>query len=197
MKTFAQIVLAGTCLLLVSACSTTSVNLKYASDSTRVPIASSKGVSVKPFEDARGEKDARWFGAIRGGFGNPIKVLNADKPIGDVVSDAFTEGLKARNALAGGADAGYELRGIVKRFDCDQFARREATIELDLNVKRLSDGTLVFHGTKKSNIVSGSALNLAAGIFGSIEELRLVAEQALREVVDKTLDDPEFLQAVR
>ncbi len=89
------------------------------------------------------------------------------------------------------------MRGVVKRFDCDQFARREATIELEINVKRLNDGALVYHGTKSSNIVSGSALTLAAGIFGSIEELRLVAEQALREVVDKTLDDPEIVQVVR
>lgn len=197
MHSFARVALTTICLALLAACSTTSVTLKYDSSSSHTAIAAGKGFSVKPFEDARGEKDSRWFGAIRGGFGNPIKVLKADKPIGEVVAVAFSEGLKARQALAADQDVGYELRGVVKRFDCDQFARREATIELEVNIKRMNDGALVYHSTKSSNIVSGSALNLAAGIFGSIEELRLVAEQALREVVDKTLDDPEIAQAVR
>ena len=99
--------------------------------------------------------------------------------------------------MADSAGGAFELRGNVKRFDCDQYARREATIDLEVSVKRLSDGALVFHSSKSSNIVSGSIVNLAVGVFGSVEELRLVAEQALREVVDKTLNDPELLQSLK
>jgi hypothetical protein len=194
---FARVAFAIASLLLVSACSSNRVNLKYESASAPPPISSEQGVVVGAFSDSRDEKDPHWFGAIRGGFGNPIKVLNADKPISAVVADAFSEGLKERKALANNSSPGYEIRGTIKRFECDQFARREANIELEINVKRLSDGAVVFHGTKNATIVSGSMITLSAGIFGSVEELRMVAEQTLRQVVDKTLDDPEFVQAVR
>jgi hypothetical protein len=182
-------------LLLTVACSTNRVNLKYESGAQHPSISTKSGISVGQFTDARGEP-SHWIGAIRGGFGNPIKVIETDAPVSTVVANVFAAGLLERKALAKAGESGYEIRGSVKRFDCDQYARREATVELEITVKRLGDGSIVFYGSKNANIVSGSAITLSAGIFGSIEELRKVAEQTLREVVDKTLDDPELMRAV-
>jgi len=182
-------------LLFTVGCSTNRVNLKYESGVQPPAISTKSGVSVGQFTDARGES-SQWIGAIRGGFGNPIKVIETDAPVSTVVANAFAAGLLERKALAKAGESGYEIRGSIKRFDCDQYARREATVELEITVKRLADGSIVFYGTKNANTVSGSAITLSAGIFGSVEELRKVAEQTLREVVDKTLDDPELIRAL-
>jgi len=183
-------------LLLVVGCSTNRVNLQYSAEGAPTAISARAGISVGQFNDARGEP-ANWFGAIRGGFGNPIKVMETDKPVSSVVASAFSDGLKTRQALASPEGGAFELRGTVKRFDCDQYARREATAEIEVTVKRLGDGAIVYYGTKTANNIGGSAVTLAAGVFGSVEELRKIAEQTLREVVDKTLDDPEFRKALQ
>ena len=36
-----------------------------------------------------------------------------------------------------------------------------------------------------------------AGIFGSVETLRVLAEKTLRELVDKVLDDPQLREALQ
>jgi len=57
--------------------------------------ASARPVNVGTFVDARGEP-ANWLGAIRGGFGNPLKNLESDRPVADIVGAAFADGLRAR-----------------------------------------------------------------------------------------------------
>ena len=195
MKTALQCIVAACILLLASGCSTNRVNLKYESGAQHPAISTKSGVSVGQFTDARGEP-ANWIGAIRGGFGNPIKVIETDVPVSKAFASAFAAGLEERKALAKAGEAGYEIRGTIKRFDCDQYARREATAEVELKVTRQSDGAIVYFGTKSANIVSGSIITLSAGIFGSVEELRRVAEQTLRQLVDVVLDDQDFRKAI-
>jgi len=122
--------------------------------------------------------------------------METDVPVSTVVANAFTTGLQERKALATSTQSGYEIRGTIKRFDCDQYARREATIDVELTVKRQADASIVYFGTKSANIVSGSAITLSTGIFGSVEELRRVMEETLRKLVDSVLDDQEFRKAV-
>lgn len=195
MRIAAQLAVTVCVLLLGAGCSTNRVNLKYESGAEHQAISSKSGISVGQFADARGESP-NWFGAIRGGFGNPIKVMETDMPVSTVVANAFTTGLEERKALAKAGESGYEIRGTIKRFDCDQYARREATIDVELTVKRQADGAIVYFGTKSANIVSGSAITLSVGIFGSVEELRRVMEDTLRKLVDTVLDDQDFRKAV-
>lgn len=195
MRIAIQLVATVCVLLLGAGCSTNRVNLKYESGAEHQTISSKSGISVGQFADARGESP-NWFGAIRGGFGNPIKVMETDVPVSAVVATAFTTGLQERKALAPSTERGYEIRGTIKRFDCDQYARREATIDVELTVKRQADGAIVYFGTKSANIVSGSVITLSAGIFGSVEELRRVMEETLRKLVDTVLDDQAFRKAV-
>lgn len=42
--------------------------------------------------------DATWLGAIRGGYGNPLKNLESNVPVSQLVQDAFSSALKARGA---------------------------------------------------------------------------------------------------
>ena len=195
MGTALRLATAVFALLSIVGCSTNRVYLKYEPEGQRVAITSESGISVGRFVDVRG-KDPNWIGAIRGGFGNAVKVIETELPVSAVVANAFADGLEERLGLAKSAGGGYEIRGTIKRFDCDQYARREATVEIEISVIRQSNSSVVYSETKSANVVIGSVLTVPAGIFGSVEDLRLVAEQALRQIVDAVLDDPEFRKAV-
>ena len=73
-----SVVLAGAFSL---ACSTSTVTLAYrpaVAPATRSAVPATQ-VSVGDFTDNRKEP-LRWIGAIRGGYGNPLKVLETTKP---------------------------------------------------------------------------------------------------------------------
>ena len=99
-------------VLAVSACSTNRVGLTYqSSPAVVIPSASSAMLSVGSFVDRRGET-ATWFGAIRGGYGNPLKTLEATQSISVLVQTAFSDGLRARGLQS--SNAGYQISGIIK-----------------------------------------------------------------------------------
>src|ERR1700731_447776 len=78
------------------ACSTNTVTLVYRP--AVAPAAQSAVpatlLSVGDFTDNRKEP-LRWIGAIRGGYGNPLKVLETDKTVSELVRDAFRQALTA------------------------------------------------------------------------------------------------------
>ena len=159
--------------------------------------ATSSPVSVGSFVDARGEQQENWAGAIRGGFGNPLKVLELDRPVAaDVVRTAFADALRARGVGPTPSGSGTQLSGVVRKFDCDQYVRREATIEVELTVLG-TDGQSKFTRVYRGNNVEGSPVTLNAGVFGSVEELRAVLEKTLRETVDQALEDTALRAALK
>lgn len=84
-----------------SACSSHTVHLAYEPTVELLPKeAPVPIVAVGAIRDERGE-DSAWFGAIRGGYGNPLKKLYADQSIDAVVGSALTDALRARQMLAG------------------------------------------------------------------------------------------------
>jgi uncharacterized lipoprotein YajG len=174
-------------LLLIGGCSTNNVSLDYKPSTKIVLIAQAKTVTLGPFVDQRGET-ATWFGAIRGGYGNPLKKLEADPSVAELVKNAFREGLKARGIGSSG-NAAYQIAGTIRKFDCSQYVRREAHAEIELHVLELSTGRQIFSQTYTADELEGSLLTLKAGVFASVEDLRAVAEKTLTEVVDKALDD--------
>jgi uncharacterized lipoprotein YajG len=182
------------CMCLLAGCSTNSVGLTYKPTTTIVPIASSASVAVGSFVDSRGES-ATWFGAIRGGFGSPIKVLEAASSISIVVQTEFSQGLRDRGFQVS-SDGRHQIVGVIKKLDCDQYERREATIEIEVSVVDTANGNRSFTRTYSGHNVEGSVVALDAGIFGSVEKLRTLAEKTLSEVVDKALDDPALQHAL-
>ncbi len=111
--------------------------------STEAPMGYTPTVAVRPAEAARpvaigrvsnergtGREDPTWIGTIRGGYGNPVRALNADRPIDQVVSQAFAAGLAARGLQAGaGAQPRHVLNVTVHEFNANQYVRREATAD--------------------------------------------------------------------
>jgi hypothetical protein len=88
------------------------------------------------------------------------------------------------------------LTGVIRKFECSQYVRREATIELELTVLD-ANGQTKFTRSYRTNNVDGSMLTLSTGVFASIEDLRVVMERTLRETVDKALDDTALRAALQ
>jgi hypothetical protein len=183
-------------IALLSGCGTTQVGLRYQSQQTvSIAGAGSPEIAVGAFIDQRGEP-ARWLGAIRGGFGNPLKNLETDQPVAQIVQTAFTEGFRARQFKTD-PNAAYAVSGVIRKLDCNQVARKEANAEIELIIQHLPSGRLAFSRIYSANNVEGSVLAMDAGVFGSVETLRALTERTLREVVDKALDDSALRNALR
>jgi uncharacterized lipoprotein YajG len=182
------------CLGMLVGCGTNSVGLTYKPTTTIVPIASNTPVSVGSFVDSRGES-ATWFGAIRGGFGNPLKVLDATPSVSALVQSAFSQGLRDRGFQMS-SSGHHQIAGVIKKLDCDQYERREATVEIEVSIIDTATGNQLFNRTFTDHNVEGSVLALNAGIFGSVEKLRTLAEKTLSGVVDKALDDSALQHAM-
>jgi hypothetical protein len=190
------IALSCAALLLLSACSTTSVNLRY-EPTPNITFAApgAPTVTVGTFIDQRGEP-ANWLGAIRGGFGNPLKNLELDQPVATLVATAFADGLRSRRFTVSDTNPVFQLSGVIKKLDCNQIVRREANVDIELRLKHLPSGRLSFVRTYAENSIEGSVMSFNTGVFASVGDLRLLTENTLRKVVDNALDDNAFRNAL-
>src|SRR5688572_18645142 len=86
--------------LLQMGCSTHTFQVKYEPTREVVPSEGAEPlIAVGSLRDERGTESA-WLGAIRGGYGNPLKKLYSDQPIGSVVATAMADALQTRKLLA-------------------------------------------------------------------------------------------------
>jgi hypothetical protein len=116
--------------LLLAACGTTPVAMNYQTAGVMPFATSTPAVTVAGFVDSRGEP-ANWLGAIRGGFGNPLKTLETQEPVAKMVQMAFADGVRARSRGQNGRNP-VEVRGTVRKLDCSQYVRREAHAIIEL-----------------------------------------------------------------
>lgn len=150
-------------------------------------------------ERRAGRDDPTWIGTIRGGYGNPLKQLNADVPVDRVVAQAFADGLEARGLLAPGGRgaAPYSLVVTIHQFDGNQYVRREATADFSAALVERATGREVWRDRQRAYNVDGSLISLSTGVFASVEDLRRVALRTMSEAVDALLDKPAFRAALR
>src|SRR5918997_5169305 len=91
-------------LAFLAACGTTQTTIPYQPTVSVQAVAAARpavAVSERVANERRaGRDDPTWIGTIRGGYGNPLKHLNADAPVEQVVARAFADGLRARGLLA-------------------------------------------------------------------------------------------------
>ncbi len=178
-------------------CSTNSVGIAYKpTRAVVVGLEDAPKISVGSFIDQRGEA-SNWIGAIRGGFGNPLKNIEVAPSVATVVQMAFTDGVRARALQPPSGPGSYELSGVITKFDCSQYVRREAHVAIAVRVFDTSSRSQVFAQTYSSDGLNGSLGALDVGIFASVESLRALAEQVLNETVDKALDDVALRYAIR
>ncbi|MFC3126484.1 hypothetical protein ACFOD4_15580 [Pseudoroseomonas globiformis] len=185
-------------LLGLAACGTTEASLPYSPATPPVaqPGAASvvvMGTVVDEREDGR--EDPRWIGTVRGGFGNPIKRLDAPEPVSEVVRKAFADALRARGLLAAGTSSRFRLDVRILDLQANQLARREGVASFRISLVNAA-GRTVLSDQAEARRMTGSFFS-AAGVFGSVDELQMVAQQAMSEAIDKLLDRPAFAAALR
>ena len=177
----------------LSGCSTVTVPVTYTAPAN-VTQANLPVVSVGVFSDQRNEAPT-YIGAIRGGFGNPLKTINTSEPVADLVAHAFARGMAARGLAAEGSSAKYVLTGVINTLQSNRYVRIDAEADVKL---RLLDarGVQMFEKIYHAELENGSILALDTGVFADPDELRVAAVQALSKVVNQALDDPDFLRAI-
>jgi uncharacterized lipoprotein YajG len=177
---------------LLSACATSPVVVNYRPSPTSSALPAEAGyLVVSRFVDDRGEPP-KWVGAIRGGFGNPLKVIEVDESASVVVQTAFAEGVRARGAAGTSGAKRFEVRGTIKKLDSSQYVRREAHGVIEVAIVDTASGRELFRRTYSADQVEGSLVTFDAGIFASPQDLKKVLEQVLNQIVDKALDDPDL-----
>lgn len=185
----------------LAACGTTQATLPYTPEATPVVQPHARPVvALGAVTDLRegGREDPRWIGTIRGGFGNPIKRLDAPGPVTEVVRQAFADALAARGLLAPGADAARYLLAVeILDLRANQLNRREGVAEFRVALSRANGGVPVLTDRERATRMSGTVITLTAGVFGSMEELQKVAQQAMSAAIDQILDKPGFAAALR
>jgi hypothetical protein len=98
--------------------------------------------SVQSTDDRGAGSD--WLGAVRGGFGNPVKKLRTIEPINDVVTATFLDALRTRRMLGGPDSSNKAIEISVVKFDCSYFVNREAHAHLNVTVRSLPQRVLLF-----------------------------------------------------
>jgi len=184
-------------LAALTGCVTRDVGLKY--EATKTPASASGGapaVSAGSFVDQRGEPP-NWLGAIRGGYGNPLKTLDVNTSVSSIVQTAFSDGLQARGFKSSGSAKAYQVAGVIKKLDCSQYVRREAHAEIEVSVYDAPGAKALFTKTYAADNLDGSLLALNVGVFASVDTLRALAEKTLDELVDKALDDSALRSAMQ
>ena len=185
-------------ILLLTACGTTQAPVAYSPTVAVQRAEAPRPVAVGQVSNQRstGREDATWIGTIRGGYGNPVRALNADRPIDQVVGQAFAEGLAARG-LQGSAQPRHALNITIHEFNANQYVRREATADFTAVLVDRTTGREVWRDRHRAYQVDGSVLSLQTGVFASVDDLRAVATRTMSEAVDVLLDKPAFRAALR
>lgn len=185
---------------LLAACGTTQSPMAYA---PTVPVSAAASrplvTVVEPVANQRraGGNDPRWIGTIRSGYGNPVKTLEADRPVDQVVASAFADALASRGLQAATGAGRYALAITIYQFDANQYVRREATADFGIRVTERATGREVWSDRTKAYNVDGSILSLSTGVFASVDDLKRVALRSMSEAVDTLLDKPGFRAALR
>lgn len=186
------------CLMLLTlggCASTHTVPLHYRAPEGTTALPAASGVSVGSFADRRGT-DARWVGAIRGGYGNVLKKLLTPDATAEVVRQAFQAALQARSVPVAveGSGTGVRIEGEILKLDCSYFFNREAHAHLLVRVKSADGQRELYARTIQTDNSEGG---VGAGIFGNVEHLAQFEEKTLNQTVDRFFADPAFVAALQ
>jgi hypothetical protein len=186
------------CLLgalgLMAGCSTTTTTLRYEPVAPIKAGQEAKAVAVVgTITDLRHEEDPRWFGAIRGGFGNPLKKLTGDVPMNESVARSLSAALEKRGLLGSSDGALVRVEGSIQVLDCNYYFNRDAHAQLLLNLVDAKSGVLLYSQSQKTDNSEGG---VGAGIFGDPVHLADFMQKTLNETIDKFFADPTFMTVI-
>lgn len=179
--------------VFLSGCSSHMMDIKYESSYEPVQPNVSEKVYVGEVLDSRGTAP-NWLGAIRGGYGNPLKKLYTNDVTSKVVEKAFEGALRTRNLLGPASSSQYRINVKLIKFDTSYYVNKEAHANFTVSLVDKAAEKKVFSRTYKTdNEKSGRA----AGIFGDVNSLSSFANDTLNETIDKMLNDQDFIAAIK
>ena len=167
-------------LCLLAACSTTGT-LSYIPTGNPA-LGAQNSVSAVAVIDHRDEKPNR-VATIRGGYGNPLKVLDTPVPVSEIVASVFKDALTRRHMLSPDGPCRFEL--TLDTLYGDQYIGRKAEIKLSLAVFNQT-GQPVYRDTLTDKDYEFTFFD--NGIVSSIDDLRKRVEALLDRSVDQMLD---------
>ena len=180
------VLLALSCLL--AACSTTGT-LSYLPPANVSP-GPPNSVSSVTVTDHRDEKPNR-VATIRGGYGNPLKVLDTPVPVSDVVASVFKDALIRRQMLS--PNGPYRFEVTLDTLYGDQYIGRKAEIKMSLQVLDRA-ARPIYADTVTDKDYEFSFFD--NGIVSSIDDLRKRVEALLDRSVDQMLGKPALRAAL-
>jgi len=178
-------------ILFLTGCSNT-LPLHYVA--TGQPSAAPATVSALDVVDQRGEPGPTWYGAIRGGYGNPLKTLHSDKPMNVTVRDAFEAALSARGIRLDPDAKGPSVSVTVADFAADRLVRSEVKIRLHVVVASSTGRQVYQHETLGDPV---ELAGLAEGILADPKDLQAMTQATMVRVIDEAVDAPVFQAAIR
>lgn len=188
-------------VLILAACATPPVSMPYSPTVAVQPataVRGAVGVDRVDMQRTRGREDPSWVGAIRGGFGNPVKVLTSAEPLDRVVMRAFSDGLSARGlGTSGGARPRYVLSVTVHELNANQLARREAMADFTAVLRDEATGREVWRDREMVHNVDGNLFTTGTGVLASSDELLQITVRTMNQAIDRLLDKPAFRAAIR
>ena len=194
---FLSVAKAATIFLLLSGCVTSQGGLSY-SNTGIAPVQNPTGklsVSLANVSDLR-KSDSHHLGAVRGGLGQELKTLETTEPVKDVVAHAFSDALAARAISTAQGQSNVAMSITINRMDCSQYVRREAHADFEIALVNAKTGERIYSDHVVSNKVAGSVVAFDTGVFGSTDELRALAADAMKDAIDQALDKPGFQTAL-
>jgi hypothetical protein len=147
-------------------------------------------ITMGEVTDARGHA-MYWLAAIRGGYGNPLKVLMTEQHVSVVVRQALSDALAARNLQA--ENGRHRLVVRLVRFDGNQLFPKEAHIVLAVRLEDAATNAVLYEGEARAD---GAGAGIGGGIFTPIEPLRALINDVMNQGIDRALDDPAFRAAL-
>lgn len=193
MKTWRIACLLGV-LSILFGCSTTTTTLRYEpTDAVKIEPDVKPVAIVGMITDIRKERDPHWFGAIRGGFGNPLKKLVGDTPMSETVARLLSDALKERQLLASGNGAAVRVEGTIEVLDCNYYWNRDAHAQLKLNLVDARSGVLLYSQSQRTD---NSEAGVGAGAFGDVNHLAEFMQKTLSQTIDKFFADPVFMSVL-
>jgi len=177
---------------VMGGCSSHTMALKYEQSSLLASSTASRKAQVGIVVDNRGTAD-NWLGAIRGGYGNPLKKLYTEGSTATVVRKAFEDALGARGFLGTSENSDLRIDVSLTKFDASYYFNKEAHAHFTMSLIHKPSSNVLFSREYRTDNKKGGA---GAGIFGDVNALASFANETLNQTIDKALNDPDFLAAL-
>ena len=187
-----RLILLLAVVFISTGCSTRMVQLKYTSQQAATVVTGVTPVKAVLVKDQR-KDDPDWLGAVRGGYGNPLKTLKVRDSVAAQYQEALIDALQ-RRGLYGKADgAGLRLTVTIQRLDSIYIMNQEVNVEVTYSLID-ETGAKKFENTAKTHKEEKAS---GLGIAANMDSFQAFTEKAIYDNIDKLVSDPGLLDVLR